>query len=232
MLPYCIPNPWQGFSRIPASSPPACSGRIFDMLRKLFEEQKKLIFFSAGIFALVLLTLCVWALFPSKDETPDGPVEPPMTFGYCGAELTELCILSFGRDANGNSIINLFVPDRDFPDFYLNINRLADEIIYVCQRNENTPTSILCMGDVINLGERVEINIMATEKYHLLAQGTFTLTAILLSSQTWDPQISEMGDSASAPVTQPAASRTPTPNATGTAVRITPTATVSYPSYP
>jgi hypothetical protein len=98
----------------------------------------------------------------------------------------------------------------------------------VCIRNEEAPTSVLCMGDVIHLNERVEIRVMSTEDYSLLASGTFTLTAILISSQTWDLRTPQPAT----PVSETPTGTPPTPTRT----RIPPTATstpsVSYPSYP
>lgn len=157
-----------------------------------FFKRKILIFALAGIIIVALLAFTFWRALSSVSQTAaEVTVEPPLRFGYCGAELRELCILSFGRDANGNAIINFFVPERDFPDFYLRINRFDGESVYVCLKNEEAPTSVLCMGDVINLNERVEISLMSTEEYRLLARGKFTLTAILISSQVWDAGASQ-----------------------------------------
>lgn len=193
---------------------------------------------SAGKNAAALartggIVLGLWIAAACAFLFPDGqaPLEPPAetipAFGYCGAEPQELCILSFGRDANGNAVINFFVPQRDFPDFYLRIRRLHGESVYVCIENEETPSSVLCMGDVLHLNERVEIDVMAVEDYRLLARGTFTLKAILISgwgsptpsSKTATPAAESGTPSPQHTVTPPAAASTSTPS-------------VSYPSYP
>jgi hypothetical protein len=183
-----------------------------------------LIMALAGITILALLAAALWQMFfPAVQSPAATPPEPPLRFGYCGAELTELCVLSFGRDAHGNSIINFFAPE-DFPDFYLRIQHFDRESIYVCIRNEETPTSVLCMGDVIHLNERVEIGVLSAEDYSPLAGGTFTLTAILISSQTWDLRT----PTARTP-TPVSSTQSPTPQ-TGRTPTLTPS--VSYPSYP
>jgi hypothetical protein len=184
---------------------------------------------TGGIVLVLLVVTACASLFSGGQDPLETPAEPIPSFGYCGAELRELCILSFGRDANGNAIVNFFVPQRDFPDFYLRIRRLHGESVYVCVKNEETPTSVLCMGDVLHLNERVEIDVMAVEDFRLLARGTFTLKAILISPQGWGSPT---------PATQtpaPAAGTgTPSPQHTGTPPTATSTSTpsVSYPSYP
>jgi hypothetical protein len=182
-----------------------------------------LILVLAGITIFALFGAALWQIVSSVSQTAEATVEPPLSFGYCGAELTELCILSFGRDADGNAIINFFVPERDFPDFYLKISRFNGESVYVCVRSEEVPTSVICMGDVINLNERIEISIMSIEDYRLLARGRFTLTAILISSQA--------GISVPVFPTQ-ATSGTFLPGGTNESITPTPAATISYPSYP
>lgn len=177
----------------------------------------------AGGIVLGLLIVSACGFLFSNGQVPLEPLaEPIPSFGYCGAELHELCILSFGRDANGNAVINIFVPERDFPDFYLRVRRPDRESVYVCVKNEEAPTSVLCMGDVINLNERVEIDVLASEDYRLLARGTFTLKAILISSQAWDA------------ATPPSETETSAPERTGTPPASTATSTpsVSYPAYP
>lgn len=203
-----------------------CDGRIFIMLDFLLE--RKIFAFSLAGAAVVLLGFIAWRVYSLKQPSPGVERQPVLQFDYCGAELDELCLLSFGRDVNGNSIINLFVPDRDFPDFYLNISRFNGTSVYVCIKNEEMPTSVLCMGDVINLNERIEINIMSAEDYQLLAKGTFNLTAILISSQAGDFQTPRTGTPIPSSPTQTFTSGASEPPAS----TLVPTSSPSYPNYP
>lgn len=175
-------------SRIVPPGQVSRSGRIFSVSGSDFFKRKPLILILAGIIIVIsLFGFAFRQILSSISSTVTGvAADPPLYFGYCGAELKELCILSFGRDADGNAVINFFVPDRDFPDFYLRINRLNGDSVYVCLKTEELPTSILCRGDVINLNERIEISLLSTEDYSLLARGKLTLTAILISSQAAD----------------------------------------------
>ncbi len=194
-------------------------GRFFDMLKSSAGKNAATLAHTGGIvLALLIVTACAFLL--SDGQRPlELPTETVPAFGYCGAEPQELCILSFGRDANGNAIINFFVPQRDFPDFYLRIRRSTGESVYVCLKNEETPTSVLCMGDVLNLNERLEIDVRAVEDYRLLARGTFTLKAIRILG--WSSPMPPLPDATAA-----AGSATPPPAAS------TATPSVSYPSYP
>lgn len=176
--------------------------------------------------AVVFLGFIAWRVYLLKQASSDVKEQSVLQFGYCGAELEELCLLSFGRDSNGHAIINLFVPDRDLPDFYLNISRFNGESIYVCMKNGQIPTNVLCMGDVINLNERVEIDIMSSEDYRVLARGTFNLTAILISTEAWDFQIPQTNTLVAASPTQ---SSIPDTSAASTP---TSTPSISYPNYP
>ncbi len=163
------------------------SGRIFCVSGSNFFKRKSAVFVPAGIIIISLLVIIFWRLPASiSSTTTEATTEPPLRFGYCGADPEELCILSFGRDADGNATINFFVPERDFPDFYLRINRFDGESVYVCLKTEDSPASVLCRGDVIHLNERIEISLLSTKEYSLLARGRFTLTAILIASQAGD----------------------------------------------
>lgn len=146
----------------------------------------------AAVLAAVVLLICLvlsigfgWSAFRQWTE-PAAPTLEPASFGYCGAELTELCVVSFGRDAFGNTIINLYVPLRKYPTFYLNIIRRSGESRYECEWNKNIRTSVYCVGDAIILGEGFEIQMFSNMDDRLLAQGTFTLTAFLITTQSVD----------------------------------------------
>ncbi|MBL8099251.1 MAG: hypothetical protein JNK81_08715 [Anaerolineales bacterium] len=164
------------------------------MLSKLTSNQKILLI----AFALILLigiSICIASIlfFTPSSTTEEPTAEPYTTIQYCRNNLQEVCLLSFGRDIYGNAVINVFIPNEEFPEFYLRIVRTTDEIIYVCTKSESS--TIICKGDALNLGERVEIFVTSTESYQIIAQGTFLIKAIYIS-----PEINE-----------PATDSTPTP---------------------
>lgn len=198
-------------------------GRICQVSGMNVSKRTILILALAGAAAFALLAAALWMILPPAAPVPaETPAEPPIRFGYCGADLAELCILSFGRDARGNSIINFFAP-ADFPDFYLRIKHFDRESLYVCLRNAENPTSVVCMGGVIHLNERVDVYVMSAEDYRPLAGGTFTVKAILISPQTWELQTLPPA---------PPASETPAESYPSPSSTLTPTPAVSYPSYP
>jgi len=135
------------------------------------------------ILGVIILILALWwggSFFTKKQEKT---FEPVTRLRYCGAELEELCILSFGRDVDENLVINLYVPDKDFPDFRLSVKRRTGESEYECEKFAEVPTSVYCYGEMISLQERLEIRLVSIEDESLLAYGNLTLEAILVSGQ-------------------------------------------------
>ena len=161
-------------------------------------KRKLLILALAGIsifICLILLAGLGWTAFRSQTDTPAPTVQPDV-FNYCGAQLTSLCVVSFGRDVFGSTIINLYVPEDEYTPFYLNVIRASGEGRYDCVTNKIVRTSVYCTGGAINLGEGFEVQMIAGRDNHLLAQGTFTLTAFLVATPVMagdasEPKISE-----------------------------------------
>lgn len=199
------------------------------MLSKLTSNQKILLV-SAGLIIFIALSICVSVVlfFKPAPATEESTPEPIAKIEYCGTTLNELCLLSFGRNVYGNAIINLFVPDEELPDFYLRIVRANNEIIYICMKNEETPSTVVCMGDALNLGERVEINVMFMEDYQLFAQGIFTVKAILISPPEDNAKTPPLRTATPVSGTEPSITGVPTSRTESP----TPTPEVSYPSYP
>jgi hypothetical protein len=107
---------------------------------------------------------------------------PPIKFEYCEADPDALCILSFGRDGSGDAIINFFVPDKKFPNFYLLIKKAVTESRYECIQNNQIKTSVFCSGDALSLKQTIQIDIHANDDDRLLATDTFLLEAFLVST--------------------------------------------------
>jgi len=160
---------------------------------EFFLKWKWLILALVGIVLMICLFLLAglgWTVFRPQEDAPT-PTMQPDAFNYCGAQLTSLCVVSFGRDAFGNTIINMHVPPRTYPNFYLKVIRVSREGRYECEVNEAVKTSIYCSGDAINLGEGFEIQLLAEQDDRVLAQGTFTLTAFLVTTPVVEDAVSE-----------------------------------------
>jgi hypothetical protein len=198
---------------------------------------KWLLLALAGIVFVVCLFLLAglgWTVFrPQVDATPTPTVQPD-AFNYCGAQLTSLCVVSFGRDAFGDTVINLYVPQKMYPDFYLKVIRVSRESRYDCEMNKVVKTSVLCSGDAINLGEGFDIQLLSEQDDRLLAQGTFTLTAFLVGTPA-------VGDAVSVPKSpEPTATIEVVETQTSPVFEIDPSTTTatrtptssSYPNYP
>ncbi len=153
------------------------------MLQKFFGSRKSIILVFAGIFSLALILL-VWRIVSLQKAASEAVSEPVLKISYCGAEPEELCVLSFGRDLDENMVVNIFVPDRKFPSFYLKIKRIAGESVYECEKDKEVPTNVYCHGSMVNLQERMEISLFARADEQLIAAGDFTLKAILISESS------------------------------------------------
>ncbi len=205
------------------------------MLQQIFSSRKTTLLVAAGIVILALLLLA-WRVVSLQKAASEADLEPILKISYCGAEPEELCVLSFGRDLDENMIVNLFVPDRKLPAFYLKIKRVTGESLYECEKDKEVRTSVFCYGDMVNLQEKMEVSLFAKKDDRLIAAGDFRLKAILLS----EPSLAEVSDGTSTPESTVEETSTPseffdTPVETATPTS-TPTQTpdASYPnsSYP
>lgn len=219
-------------------------------MTEFVSKWKYLLLALAGIGLLICLVLFAGlglSVFRAQNATPTATVEPDV-FNYCGAQLTSLCVLSFGRDAFGQTVINLYVPPRTYPSFYLKLLRATGESEYVCTANKMVKTSVYCVGDALNLGEGLVMKLLAEKDDRLLAQGDFTLKAFLVPSVVVDDETdsdSPEPASTSKPTSTSRPESTPTPfdftegtfvptsDSTGTGTAVTATSTSgSYPNYP
>jgi len=195
------------------------------MVRQYVSDHKLPILVAvAGIFIVAILIL-LWLLFKPDNDLAET-ITDPIKLEYCGADLDDPCVLSFGRDGDGNTIINLFVPEEIFPAFDLTVIRYLGESVYDCDTSDAAPDTVYCIGAPISLNERIEIRIVSEEDHRLLAVGKFTLTAVLLVPGGGD--VLEPAETAAPPRRTP----TPTPSPAPTLDDLTPTPEVSYPSYP
>lgn len=183
----------------------------------------------AGIFLAIVLACSVLG------ETP-APTLEPESFGYCGVHLSRLCVVSFGRDAFGGTVVNLFVPRMKYPAFYLSIIRKAGADVYECTWSKVDETSVYCAGKALNLDEGVEIQLLAKLDNRLLARGTLTVNAFLVTTPNVEPAATEdsgLGSAESGSETNtPESFQSDSATATQEPNGKTPSPTPSYPNYP
>lgn len=203
-------------------------------------SKKQWLFLAATLLVPALICIALLAGFwMTSLRNRAIPAVEPATMDYCGADLEDLCVLSFGRDGDGNTIINLFVPRKKLPVFYLTIKRRNSESLYVCDKSDDIPNTVWCVGEPLSLEERVEIDVVSKQDDQLLARGRFTITAIFIGS----PNIgASKPQSNAATSTLPASSQTDVPPSTPIPGRtepartanpaFTPTPSDSYPNYP
>lgn len=198
------------------------------MLNRLYAwpASKKIIVAIAGLLIVCTGFILVFALL-LKNAEPANSEKAPIRFEYCEADPKDLCVLSFGRGGPQSSMINFFVVNKSFPNFYLIVKKAGTESRFNCIRNSEIKTSVLCSGPPLSLKQTIEINIHASRDDRLLAKGTFFIEAFLIStlnSQSTGTANIETQPSPSSEPTEPPALESPTPP--------TPTAEGSTTAYP
>ncbi len=189
-------------------------GRMVMMLKRSISDSKRVVLIVGAVIVLALFCLVViagvgWVVFRSE-ETPELTAEP-FTIDYCGAELTDLCVMSFSQDVFGNTMVNLFVPFREYPTFDLNIIRQSGESRFECEWEKKVPTNVHCTGTTISLGEGFELQVISVKDESLIAYGPFTLTAYLITTQTADGEPVASDTPAPAPTEEASPTPTETP---------------------
>ncbi len=198
------------------------------MLNRYYEwpASRKIILAITGI--VILFSVIFTILILSKKTDTANSQNPATKLEYCETNPKDLCILSFGRGGPESSVINFFVPNQDFPYFYLTIKKAGTESRYTCIHNSEIRTSVLCSGDPLSLKQTIEINILASEDDRVLATGTFFIEAFLVSTLDFQAPGTVSVEAQPSPTTQ----RTRTPALVGTPTPGTPTAESSATAYP
>lgn len=201
---------------------------MLKMLKNIFPDSKRIILVASGIiiiliFCLFVATVSGWVIFRTK-EIPKPTIEA-ISIGYCGSELSNLCVTSFSQDVFGNTVINLFVPARRFSTFYLKAIRQLEESRYDCEWEKHNPTRVHCIGPTIGLGEGLELQVISAKDDSLIATGPFTLTAYLITTQTLDEE--PIASTVTTPVPTKIATATLEPSPTPEETEPTPTPTLT-----
>jgi hypothetical protein len=144
--------------------------------------KNKVVIALAGI--LICLIPVIAISFLLRDTDPSAAENSTDTFEYCGTTPSELCVLSFGRDGAGNAIINFFVPNKNFPEFYLVVKKAGMESRYECQKSTEIKSSVFCIGEPLSLQQTIEVRMLAEDDQHTLTTGNFFVEALLVSAQS------------------------------------------------
>ena len=183
-----------------------------------------------GILAtLVLLTIAGIGLFRFMTRQP--PISQKsriVELGYCNASNLKPCIVSFDLDDKNQMFINILVPSSTYTDFYLTISRDNEEHRYTCQKVEDLPTRVYCVGVQMYPGQTLTFTMHAVEDGHILAQGRFAIIGLLLAT----PSLEATETAVTTETAQPTESPTPFVLGFPTPTPRTPTPSYPNPSYP
>lgn len=182
----------------------------------------------AGIVITLLLAVGLMVFQPGSPD--DGAQEknqstPAASLAYCSDEQTRPCVVSFSVDVDGNMLVNLLLPDRSFPSFYLKVRRGEQEILYDCRRVNTVPNGAYCLGEKLPPGEVLHLMLFSTRDDILLAEGDLSIIGLAFPTM----EVVTPTPITATPVTPGTPTVSPTP--TRPSFR-TPTPTRTAPSYP
>lgn len=187
------------------------------------------------VLSLLVIEACYGIPFLNPQMAPTSLAAPEITF--CGGNPLSLCVDSFGMEDANRMLISFVNPDyASTPDLYLKIQYADRSVEYQCNTVKESPSSVYCTGEVIPLGASIDIAAYSSNTNKLIAEGSFVVNGVAIpTSMIEAPTLTpEAGTSpATINATQPGSPATatfvPTPLATSTPIRITPTSN-SYPN--
>jgi len=196
------------------------------MVGKFLSDPKRTAIAALAVILAVFVCMVFIVGFGWTSYLNRATLEPtmkPVSFDYCGERLTSLCVVSFGRDVFGDTVINLYVPLRKYPPFYLNIIRKSGESRFECEWDKKVRTKVHCTGEAIGLGEGFEMQLLSIKDDEIIAQGKFVLTAYLVTTQTADGEPTASDTPAPAPTEKASPTPTETPEESSPTPTETPT---------
>lgn len=183
----------------------------------------------AGVaIAVALIVLLVYGLVQRRKEQPRASQRSPLSeVAYCSAEDVRPCIVSFSLDSDGNMLVNILTPETSFPAFYLKIIHEEGESIYECQKVEEFPENVYCIGEQMQVGKILQFLMISTSEGALLAEGKFAIIGLALPT----PE-DQLTVSVSPTQDEPSGTLTPPPITTPIGPKSTPSPSYPNPPYP
>ena len=180
-----------------------------------------------------MVLLVVGIIFLLNNRSPKMmnavPIVPVSGLAYCSDEQAKPCVVSFSTDANDNMLVNILLPDRAFPNFYLKIMRSEGESRCYCRRVDAVPNSAYCAGEKLPPGEIFHLALISVRDEIILAEGDLSIIGLAYPTvEVVTPTHPEAPTiSTESPIqTNEPSTQTPLP------LLILPTPTKTQPSYP
>ncbi|MDX1378444.1 MAG: hypothetical protein R3307_06325 [Anaerolineales bacterium] len=190
-----------------------------------------------GTLILAAVVIGIFALLLNRfGQQTDSGVEISGTavseLAYCSEEQVKPCVVSFGLDADNNMLVNILLPDQDYPDFYLQVMRGDVTVSYECQRIAAAPGNVYCIGEKLPPGESLRLMLISSADDVILAEGILSIIGLAFPTlEITTPTDSPTARPAYPPPTEASASITATPTPTSIQLQ-TRTPAPTKPSYP
>jgi hypothetical protein len=186
------------------------------------------------VVALGLVFFARWLGGRNEQSAEPGSYTPVVGLAYCNDDQVRPCVVSFGIDANDNTLVNFLLPDLSFPNFYLKIVHEGRDAFYECQRIVAAPNNAYCVGEKMPPGESLHLMLFSKRDDVLLAEGDLSIIGLAFPtmgiSTTAPSETMAVTEAPDFTSTVPIGLETPTSSSTLTSTATPPTyPNLSYP---
>jgi hypothetical protein len=144
--------------------------------------QRRTLFITVAVTFALLLVIAALASAGYRWLRGQRPVAAgsPDAITLCDLDASGVCVVSFGVDLRNRLVINLHLPDDDYPPFYASLDYGSTSLKYECRGVEALAGSAYCTGERVPLGGQVVVRLFASSDDRLLAEGSLAVMAIAL----------------------------------------------------
>src|SRR5262249_437652 len=124
--------------------------------------------------ALALIMVVVGVFRSLSNRQASSPRSHIVPLGYCHASDIKPCIVSFSLDPENQMLVNILIPSG-YADFYLMISNDSEENKYECQKLQDFPNNVSCMGKQLYPGPQLHFALISTLTGQTFAKGDFAI---------------------------------------------------------
>lgn len=129
--------------------------------------------------ALALLVVFLFAgCSPKPEPTPEATSTtepPPLAITYCDIDPSDLCLDGFSGEYEDWLLVLFKADDRFFADIYILADGPDGEIYFECHQSEHFLDNVFCLGEPVEAGESIKLNIYSNYNDRLIALGVFNI---------------------------------------------------------
>jgi hypothetical protein len=146
-------------------------------------DRKRLIA-GGGLLVFLMILFVSGASFLNEWRSKPGEVAnraPLPGLGYCSAQQSRPCILSFQLHPGGGMVMNILARGYS-QEFYVKVRQAQQEYIYECKKTERYSIQVTCTGETLPVGEALSFRIISSAENTTLAEGSFPVIGLALAT--------------------------------------------------